>query len=114
MLKYVLASVLFALSFSVVSTPQAEAGVFANRPVRTFFQNRKPVRKLLKAAVRVAVAPVKFVATKKPVRSALFGRQASSTNSSARSAGCNCVDCQCINCNCGVASSGCTNCGTEE
>jgi hypothetical protein len=110
MLKYLLVSLMLALPLSVsVGTQSAEAGLFANKPVRTFFQNRKPVRKLLKAAARVAVAPVKVFARVKPVRSAL-----GLARSSGPSAGCNCVDCQCVDCNCGTVSSGCANCGTEN
>lgn len=93
MLKYVLASILFVAPFTVASTPIADAGLFANRPVRSFFQNRKPVRRVVRAAVRFTVAPIKFVATRQPIRKTVK-RATFAPSISGR-------------------SGGCVNCGTE-
>lgn len=103
MLKYLLASIVVAIPLSLsVGAQNADAGIFANRPVRSFFQERKPVRKLLRASVKVVAAPVKFVATKKPVRSALKAvAGVGSCNSSAKSSKCSCENCTCVNCDCG-------------
>ena len=108
MLKFLILSVLMSLPLSITSGVQsAEAGVFANKPVRSFFQNRKPVRKLLKATARVAVAPVKFVAKRKPVRSALKAVAtplmgcAGGNCGTEVSAQCDCENCTCVDCKCG-------------
>lgn len=103
MLKYLLVSLVVALPLSLsVGAQNADAGLFANRPVRSFFQERKPVRKLLRASVKVVAAPVKFVATKKPVRTALgVGCAGGSCSKSVKSSKCTCENCTCVNCDCG-------------
>jgi hypothetical protein len=83
---------------NIAASEVADAGVFANKPVRSFFVNKKPARKLLRASVRVAAVPVKIaVAPIKAVRAARI----SASEAPQKSAGCQCENCECVDCNCG-------------
>ncbi len=93
MLKYLLMSLVLSLPLTVATTQAVDAGLFGNRPVRSFFQNRRPVRRILKGVARVATAPVRAVRRGR-AQSCSTCASPSVTSTS-------------------VSSSNCANCGTE-
>jgi hypothetical protein len=73
MFARVLLVLTLAFTALFVTNETVEARLFGNRPVRTFFQNRQPVRRIVRGAARVVVAPVRFVARRQPVRKLIRG-----------------------------------------